>query len=335
MNRGTSTDAGGVRILQPYARQDGAKWYEGTADALRQNLEVLEDSGAERVFLLSADLVYRMDYSWMLETHLARRAKVSVAVAPPPSGESNRFVMVNLGEDGRIDSAEVRPETSNAPYAFMGVLLFEIGFLLDLLRQGNQTNLLLDLLLPRLTDPEVARAYVFEGYWDDVSAVPRYFRAHQRLLDPEPAPDLTDPGWRIYTRSEEMPPVWFRETALVQDSLLANGAIVEGRVERSVLSPGVHVGPGAVVRNSVLLNNAVIGPNAVVERSIIDKHVTVGRDARVGAENGPPGPTDGIAVIGKWAAVKSGTVVPAGAEVTGGDPVDPGVYHARMEETLR
>jgi glucose-1-phosphate adenylyltransferase len=316
---------GGVTILQPYARQEGARWYEGTADALRQNLDVLENSGAERAFVLSTDLVYKMDFSWVLENHLRSGALATLVVGPTPYGETHRFGMVEVDSEDRVVSFEEKPRESRAPYAFTGIYLFEASFLKRILLETEGSNLILDVLLPMVGKNDRIRAYVFEGYWDDVGGIREYYRAHQRLLEDDPLPDLYDPEWRVYARSEEMLPAVFGEGAEVEASLIANGALVEGRVERSVLSPGVVVGPGATVRDSVLLNGTVIGAGAVVERAVVDKNVRVGDRARVGGASpgGGASSPDGITVVGKWAAIPEEETVPAGTVVAMA-PIPPG-----------
>jgi len=175
--------------------------------------------------------------------------------------------------------------------------------------------LILDVLAPRLREDDRIRAYRFEGYWDDLGSLPDYFRAHQRLLDTPPAPDLHDPGWRIYARSEEMSPALFHAGAEVVDSLVSNGALIEGRIERSVISPGVQVGRGAVVRNSILLGGTVIGAGSVIERAILDKEVRVGEETRIGAGGDAP-----LTTVGKWAELPAASRIEAGTTVPGAPP---------------
>jgi glucose-1-phosphate adenylyltransferase len=302
---------GGVTVLQPYVRQEGARWYEGTADALRQNLDVLENSGAERVFVLSADLVYKMDYSWVLEHHWASRAEATLIAGRVPYGEVSRFGMLDTDPEGRILGFAEKPASSPSPWAFMGIYLFETDFLKQLLLETRGADLIVDVLGPRLGQDDRLRAYFYEGYWDDMGGIREYHRAHERLLDDPPAPDLYDPDWRIYARSEEMVPALFESTAHVERSLFANGARVAGNVQRSVISPGVHVDRGAVVRDAVILNGTRIGENAVVECAIIDKDVVVGAGARVGRLSDPVA----ITVIGKEAEIPAGGVVSPGTVV--------------------
>jgi len=330
---------GGVMILQPYARQQSARWYEGTADALRQNLDVILNAGVDRVVIVSSDVVCKMDYSWMLKAHMKAGVPATIAVGPPPYGEFHRFGMVDVDGDGRVVTFTEKPtEPTGSDLAFLGTYVFETSYLVRILRETPGSNLNLDVLHARIQAGDPVLAYRFEGYWEDVGTVPEYFRAHQRLLGPDPAPDLYDPGWRIYTRSVEMFPVHFDEAAEVRESLISNGAVIEGTVERSVLSPGVYVGPGALVRDSVVFGDTVIGPGARVERAILDKNVLVGAEARVGgmdAAGEGDGPSrDGITLVGKWARISDQATVRAGTEIHSGQPMAMEVF-GKDAEALR
>lgn len=329
---------GGVMILQPYARQQFARWYEGTADALRQNLDVLLGSDIDRVVIVSSDVVCKMDYSWMLKAHRKAGVPATIAVGPPPYGESHRFGMVETDAAGRVTTFTEKPSETGANLAFMGTYVFETSYLARILQETPGSNLILDVLHARIRAGDPVLAYRFEGYWEDVGRIPEYFRAHQRLLGPDPAPDLYDPGWLIYARSVEMFPVHLDEGAQVKESLLSNGAVIEGTVERSVLSPGVYVGPGAVVRDSIVFNDTVIGPGARVERAVLDKNVMVGADAVVGNPNargdrGDP-ELDGITLIGKWARVSDHGSVAPGTALAPGQPMAQDVF-GREAEALR
>ena len=140
---------GGVTLLQPYARQEGARWYEGTADAIRQNLDVLETLGADRVFVISTDVLCKMDYSWIFEDHRKSGARATLAFGRVPYGETDRFGVSHLDDGNRILDFQEKPPSGDAPWAFMGVYLFETAYLVSLLREQSGTNLILDVLRPR------------------------------------------------------------------------------------------------------------------------------------------------------------------------------------------
>jgi glucose-1-phosphate adenylyltransferase len=296
---------GGVTLLQPYAR-------------------LLENSGAERVFILSTDIVYKMDYSWLLEHHRKTGAQATLAVGRVPYDDVHRFGMVTVDDNDRIVNFEEKPESSESNLAFMGVYLIESDFLKTILQESPGANLNLDVLRPMLTDGDLVRAYRFNGYWDDVGSIPEYHRAHMDLLGSDPALDLYDHNWRIYARSEEMSPVLVHDSAEVTESLVSNGAVIEGRVERSIISPGVHVGKGALVQDSIILNCTVVGDNCEVRRAIVDKNVIIGTGSVVGNSDADAGgrgtPWAGITVVGKWNEIDRGAVIAPGSVVPLADP---------------
>jgi len=307
---------GGVQIAQPYERLEGRRWYQGTADALRQNMDLLENSGADRVFVLSSELVYKMDYSWMLRDHEKAGARATIAVGIPSTGGAAHYGVVRIGEDGNAVDHDPDAPFDEHHRAFMGIYLFEAEYLRWLLSESDAPNLFLDLVRPRLSTPGEIHTHHFEGSWQGISTLADYLRANQRLVEEPPVPNLYDNDWRIYTRSEEMPTAWIAPGATVIDSLISNGAVIEGRVESSVLSPGVTVESGAVVRNCVLLNGTRVGSGAVLDRVVTDKHVQVGEGATVGGDAEPTGP---ITLLGKRSVIDAGATVDAGSDIPAKD----------------
>lgn len=279
----------GVEILQPYQTRSHAGWYRGTADAITQNWDRVEDYAPERVLVLSGDHVYRMDYRALLAAHDDRGASVTLAVTRVPADQTRRFGMVTTDRGGRVKLLEEKPERSLAPFASMGVYVFETAVLGEMLR-SRPVDIVLDIVRPMLDAGERVYAHEFGGYWEDVGTAASYYRASLDLLDREPRLLLHDSNWPILTRDEERPPVALRDTAVVEDSLIANGCRVEGTVRRSILFPGVKVGPGAEIVNSVIMADTAIEAGARVERAILDKYVRVGANAAIGVgeDAGPP-----------------------------------------------
>ena len=293
---------GGVVILQPYQTRQHAGWYRGTADAITQNWEWIEEQRPERVLILSGDHVYRMDYGPLLRAHAAAGAAVTLAVTRVPETETRRFGMVTVDAGGRVRALEEKPESSASPFASMGVYVFDYAVLGEALR-ARPVDLVLDVLRPLLAAGAPVAAHEFEGYWEDVGTVGSYYRASLELLRPDAHLALPDPRWPILTRDEERPPVVIGADARIEDGLVANGCRIEGRVTRSILFPGVHVAAGAEVVDSVVMADAVIEPGARVDRAILDKYVRVGEGARVGEgdDPGPPGLAwlAGLVLVGK------------------------------------
>ncbi len=307
---------GGVRLLQPYqsgAEESGA-WQEGSADAVRFNLDVVRESKADQVLLLAGSHIYKMNYQPMIEFHRLRRADVTIAVRAVSPHQTHRFGMVAADTDGRITRFEEKPRRTRSTLASMGVYLFAAGVLEEWLNgRGRGYRHLGGELIPRLVREKRVYAYAFEGYWANVGTVPAYFEANMALLADIPALDLSDPRWVIHTRSEQRPPVWLGPQAAISGNLLCDGARIEGKVLRSVIGPGVVVAAGAEVRDSIVMNDTVIGPGAVVDRAIIDKEVQVGKGAVIGfgADNtpnalAPETLNTGVTLVGKRAQVPAG-----------------------------
>ncbi len=304
--------AGGILILQPYQTRSQFGWYRGTADALAQNWDAIEERRPERVLVLSGDHVYRMNYRALLQTHRDRRAALTMAVTRVPASQAHRFGMVTLDRDGRLLTLIEKPEHATTPYASMGIYVFEYEVLGELLRP-RPVDLVHDVLRPLLQSGARVYAHEFSGYWEDVGAVSSYYHANLELLAPEPRLVLHDTRWPILTRDEERAPVRVFEGASIEDSLVANGCRVHGTVRHSVLFPGVTVEAGAVITDSVVMADVTVGARAQVDRAILDKYARIGEGARIGVGNAPDDHScawlDGLTLVGKDAHVPGGSAV--------------------------
>lgn len=324
--------SGGVRIYTPYKARFGTDWFVGTADAVQQNFTFIKQGNPDYVLVLSGDHVYAMDYEPMLTFHRDHRADLTIATIRVPMSEASRFGILGVDDDYRVTSFVEKPKNPPSDLANMGVYVFNLKTLdralwKDHYDQHSSHDFGRDIL-PSLINGGSARvfAYPYSGYWVDVGTVDTYWQAHMDLLDAEPDLDLNDRAWVIHTRTEERPPARVRHGAVVEDSMLSGGVLVEpgAVVRRSVLSPGVVVRSGALVEESILFTGTHIGPGAKVTRSILDKHVQVGENSQVGkpasagllASINP----ESFVLIGKNSAVPPGQVVLPGA-VIGNDVV--------------
>lgn len=301
----------GVVILQPYQTRSHAGWYRGTADAITQNWSYLEEVKPERVLVLSGDHVYRMDYRALTLAHEQRGASVTMAVTRVPADQSHRFGMVTTDRGGRVRAIEEKPAHSETPFANMGIYVFEFDVLGEMLRT-RPVDLVLDVLRPLVDAGERVYAHEFSGFWEDVGTVASYYRANLELIQPQPRFQLHDARWPILTRDEERPAAIVSGSADIEDSLIANGCRIEGRVQRSILFPGVQVGRDATVSDAVVMADTTIEAGARVERAILDKYVRVGERAVVGegTEAGPPELNwlAGLVLVGKDAWIPPGGV---------------------------
>ncbi|MGQ9787267.1 MAG: glucose-1-phosphate adenylyltransferase subunit GlgD, partial [Anaerolineae bacterium] len=307
---------GGVRLLQPYVARGGqASWQRGTADAVRYYLDFIEEQRVDTVLILAGDHVYKMDYRPMLRFHEEHKADVTIAVRRVSPFEAYRFGIVTLDAENRVIYFEEKPRRPVSNLASMGIYVFRYPVLVDCLT-GEGCSARIDFgrdVLPAVIKTHRVFAYPFEGYWADIGTLQAYWEANMALLGESPALDLYDPEWVIHTRSEERPPAKIGPRAQVAGNLLSNGCIVEGVVERSVISPGVYISEGAMVRDSIIMNDTWVGPGVTIDRAIIDKEVYVSEDVVIGyGDDNTPNQelpnvlNTGLTVIGKGVHLPSG-----------------------------
>jgi glucose-1-phosphate adenylyltransferase len=326
---------GGIQLLQPYiARGRPSEWYRGTADAVLQNVNVIRQFPGDIVLVLAGDHIYKMDYQPFVQHHRRHRADVTVAVQQVPLADAHRFGILALGDDDRLVDWQEKPKQPKSDLASLGIYVFSKKALLAWL-DDELTDFGRDVIPAMLAGGARVFGYRFAGYWQDVGTVQSYWQAHMDLLADRPALDLYEREWLIHTRSEERAPARVGPTANVHRSLISHGCLVWGTVERSVLSPGVRVDPGAVVRDSILMFDAVVRAGAVVDHAILDKEVVVGPNAVVGYGDDfetpnrqePERLNSGITVIGKRAVVPNG--VRLGRNVKIGERVKAADYGRR------
>lgn len=308
---------GGARLLQPYLGRRNSDWYRGTADAVYQNLASFADWRADVFLILSGDHVYKMDYNAMLAFHDERKADATVAVMQVPMEDAHRFGTMVTNDEGRVVGFDEKPSHPTSNLISMGIYIFSHEVLQRRLEEdahlsGSKRDFGGDVV-PRMVTLDSVYAYPFTGYWQDVGTIQSYWESNMGLLNEPPDFDLSDSEWVIHTRSEERPPARVTERAVVKRSMISHGCIVNGRVEHSVLSPGVFVAEGALVSDSILFPDCIVGPDSVVDKAILDKNVVVGADVRLGAGEDlrhnraqPRNLQTGITVVGKNARIPSG-----------------------------
>ena len=304
---------GGVRILPPYQERGGQHWYAGTADAIYQNLGFLQDNQADLVLILSGDHIYKMDYAPMIQAHCERGADLTVAVMPVPLEETHRFGIMVVDGEGRITEFYEKPkDRDKGNLASMGIYIFSAAALERRLNEepGVRVDFGKHIIPAMVQGGDKVISYRYEGYWVDVGTIDSYWATNLELLGPKPGLDLYDASWPVLTQSEERPAVKVGPQGRVSNSLLSNGCVIRGTVINSVLSPGVHVSPGAIVQDSVVMNDTWIGPGARLDRVVVDKQVVVGAGAILGTgdpsipnELAPDKIYAGISVVGKGAFI--------------------------------
>jgi len=316
---------GGVHVYQPYRGRLHTDWYRGTADAIYQNLSFVERGTPEIVLVLAGDHVYKMNYGALVAFHVEQNADVTIGTLNVSREEATRMGIVAVDGDSKVTQFVEKPADPPGTLASMGIYVFGLKTLGQMLtedakRRDSSHDFGKDIL-PRMVGGGMrVFAYPFQSYWVDVGTVEAYWQTHMDLLK-HPAPlDLNDRRWVVHTQSEERPPVTIQEGAIVKDSMITDGCVISpgARIERSVLSAGVWIGPNAVVRDSVILTDSVVEEGARVDRSILDKSVRIGKRARVG-QRPKAGEGLGITAVGKNAqipdriSVKRGAVIDADA----------------------
>ncbi|MCI6496251.1 MAG: glucose-1-phosphate adenylyltransferase [Anaeromassilibacillus sp.] len=308
----------GVTCLSPYQAVEGADWYSGTANAIYQNISYIDRYNPEYVVILSGDHIYKMDYSKMIAYHKEKEAACTIAVIDVPLSEASRFGILNTNPDGSIYEFDEKPAVPKSTNASMGIYVFSWGalkkYLIEDEADPNSSNDFGKNVLPAMLNAgERMFAYPFEGYWKDVGTIDSLWESNMDLLDPNTTLDLKN----IYSRNPMMPPHHIGEEAEIQNSLIADGCNVDGKLEFSVLFAGVKVGKGAVVNSSIIMPGAVVEEGAVVQYAIVSENSVIGKNAVVGAN-----PEDvenradwGIAVIGDNLKIGEGVVVPPKAMI--------------------
>jgi len=304
-----------IRLLQPYlAREEGRDWYKGTADAVFQNLDHIGDTDIDIVLVLSGDHVYKMDYSAMLKFHQENEADVTLAVTRMPEEELYRFGTVVVNENGKVIRFQEKVKTPESDLVSMGVYIFNTEILREWLelRTGHDFG---RHVFPKMVKKGRIFAYSFEGYWRDIGTVESFWQSNMEVLAMSQS-FLSDADWPILTRETEVPPTKIGDAATVKDCLISSGCKIEGYIEHSVISSGVHVAEGAVVKDSIIMDNTHIGRNSIIDRSILDKEVTIEPDSHVGFGNdyrvnrvSPKVLNTGLTIVGKRAVIPSGYTI--------------------------
>ena len=277
---------GGVHILPPYQKSKKSDWYTGTANAVYQNLNFLERYNPQYVLVLSGDHIYKMDYSKMLDYHKEKEADVSIAVIEVPINEASRFGILNTNDDNSVYEFDEKPKNPKNNMASMGVYIFNYETLRDHLIQDeqnpNSSNDFGKDVIPGMLDAGMQiYAYQFEGYWKDVGTISSLWEANMDFLN-NPAM-LTSGSWKIYSRSQVKTPQFIGANAQMRNCMVADGCEIYGTVENSLISSGVRIEEGAVVRDSVIMAHAHIGRDATVNYAILDENVEVIPGKMVGA----------------------------------------------------
>lgn len=317
---------GGVTVLPPYEKSTNSEWYTGTANAIFQNLDYMESFNPEYILILSGDHIYKMDYEVMLDFHKANNAEVTIAVMPVPMEEASRFGIMITDENRRITDFEEKPEHPRSNLASMGIYIFNWKTLKEaLLAMADQPALDFGKhVIPYCHDKGAPLyAYEFNGYWKDVGTLNSYWEANMELIDIVPEFNLYEEYWKIYTKSEILPPQYMSENSVVERCIVGEGTDIYGKVYNSVIGCGVTIGEGAVIRDSIIMNNTVIGAGCEINKAIIAENVQVGNNVKLGigaeAENdtAPHIYNHGLVTVGEKSVIPDSVTVGKNTVIAG------------------
>jgi len=289
-----------IRILPPHLKLSGSEWYRGTADALFQNMDFIDLHQPDDILIVSGDHAYNMSYEPLLRFHVEHNAELTMGVTPVDRNPS-RFGIVEVNAEGRIISYMEKPKHPRTNLANMTAYVFKPEILVEELKrqahsaESPQPFQMYDAIIPSLVARNRTYAWIHHGHWDYARTLDAYFQAHQDMLGESPPVDLE--RWKVRTNvwslcSSFPGPARCGPGAAVSDSIVSGGCDIEGTVERSVLSPDVKVGKGAMVCNSVLWSGVVVEEGAVLDKVVCDKRCVIGKGAVVGYGKDSPANDD-------------------------------------------
>ena len=319
-------NVGGVTVLPPYEKSTNSEWYTGTANAIYQNLEYMEQYNPDYVLILSGDHLYKMDYKIMLDYHKANNADITIAAMPVPIEEAKRFGIVVTDDDNRITEFEEKPENPKSNLASMGIYIFSWKVLknaLIALKDQNECDFGKHVIPYCFENNKRLFAYEYNGYWKDVGTLNSYWEANMELIDIIPVFNLYEEFWKIYTRTDAIPPQYIASDAFIEKSIIGDGSEIYGKVYNSVIGSGVVIEEGAVVRDSIIMQDTVIGKNTSVEKAIIAEEVVIGDNVEIGvgeeAENvlKPKIYNSGLVTIGECTVIPDGVKIGKNTAVSG------------------
>ncbi len=317
---------GGVSVLPPYEKSADTEWYTGTANAIYQNMEYMESFNPEYVLILSGDHIYKMDYEVMLDYHKAKGAEVTIAAMPVPLEEAKRFGILITDEDRKINEFEEKPANPRSNLASMGIYIFNWKTLKEALI-ANASQPALDFgkhVIPYChSGGAPCYAYEYNGYWKDVGTLHSYWEANMELIDIVPEFNLYEEYWKIYTKSDTLPPQYISSDSEIEKCIIGEGAQIYGKVYNSVIGCGVTIGEGTVVRDSIIMNETSIGSNCEVYKAIIAENVEIGDEVGLGIGEEVENETDphiynhGLVTVGEKSVIPSRVTIGKNSVVAG------------------
>ena len=317
---------GGVTVLPPYEKSTSSEWYTGTANAIFQNMDYMEQYNPDYVLILSGDHIYKMDYEVMLDFHKANKADVTIACMPVPIEEASRFGIMVTDDMGRITEFEEKPEHPSSNLASMGIYIFSWPALKEaLMSLKDQSSCDFGKhILPYCKEKgERLFAYEYNGYWKDVGTLGSYWEANMELIDIIPEFNLYEEFWKIYTKGDIITPQYISADAVTDRCLIGEGAEIYGEIHNSVIGPNVVIGKGSVIRDSIIMRNSTIGEGVQMDKAIIAEDVTIGNNVVLGCGEEAPNVLKpavyafGIATVGERSVIPDNVRIGKNTAISG------------------
>lgn len=279
-----------IYLLPPFFTESGGKWYDGTADAIFSNIDMMDHFDPEYVLILSGDHLYKMDYNLMLEYHKARKADLTVSVINVPIEEASRFGIMTCDKENRIVKFTEKPKEPDSTLASMGLYIFTYKVLRKALIEDHddkdsEHDFGKNIIPKLLKEGKNLVAYEYNDYWQDVGTIDSYYEANMELLKENPSIDIFNTNRKIFSNSNASPPHVVGANGEVVKSLICNGCIVFGSVKNSILSSDVTIEEGAKVVDSILLPCVVVKKGACITRAIIGEHTIIEENAVIGSKD--------------------------------------------------
>ncbi|MBQ5674035.1 MAG: glucose-1-phosphate adenylyltransferase [Lachnospiraceae bacterium] len=317
---------GGVTVLPPYEKSTSSEWYTGTANAIYQNIDYMDSFNPDYVLILSGDHIYKMDYEVMLEYHKSKGSEVTLAAMPVPIEEAKRFGILITDDNRQITEFEEKPANPRSNLASMGIYIFNWKTLKEaLIANANQPALDFGKhVIPYChSNGSPIFAYEYNGYWKDVGTLHSYWEANMELIDLVPEFNLYEEYWKIYTKSDRLPPQYISADSDVEKSIIGEGSQIYGKVYNSVIGCGVTIGEGTVVRDSIIMNDTEIGKNGEIIKGVIAENVKIGDNVKLGVGEEVDNETDphiynsGLVTVGERSYIPNNVSVGKNSVVFG------------------
>lgn len=310
---------GGVNILPPYMGETEGSWYEGTANAIYQNIDFINHYDPDYVLIISGDHIYKMNYATLLEFHKEKEAEVTISTLEVSEEEASRFGIMSVDEDYKITKFQEKPSHPESNLASMGVYLFNWSVLKEALIEDemdddSEHDFGKNVIPMLLNQGRKLYAYSFQGYWKDVGTIESYYQANMESLSSQESINLFDPEFRVLSNDMVQTPHYVGANAKIKNSLICNGCIVLGEVSNSILAPGVYVGEASQVKDSIVLHHAKIDANTYIEKAIIGEKTEIQSHCLIRPKDKYCSAHSGITVVQDHYVVPQGTVLETGGQ---------------------